>query len=615
MPQRALTAAVGLAPFLVFLVCEALRPFPFTTTNDNWSYFLPLLTRVTDSWLDGAPLRIVWEVGQGWAPWESGQAAWLSPVPVFSAFFTRTFADPIWLLEVDAGVHILLLGAAAVWAPPTSFSPTQRQATALLLSLAPGPLLIGMNWHNYLMPAPWFLVLLGFVWRALDRDRGWSARESVVVVVASLLFFSAAHPQMMVIGCGFLALFAVGVAKNRLGVEVVLRLALAQLPVVPPLLFLWLAAANAPPIWMAQRARGSFLDKSLAPLEGLLALVTGPTFVAFGGPFFLPLVVALVVFGVRERRRRLVAVAVFIVILLVPRLFPPIDWLMVGPLASFRFVSKLTVYAGPVVAALFMSTRWRWRSAVAVVVAVWGALVVVAANDEQTTMNAAHVTGAAGLRDLGRRCLDEAGVKEGERLAFIGDLLYQRDFGHVPLGLVAMMNQATLTLGRESANLYEPLEPKELFFAHGALTAWWRNTPIAATDEVRLQALRNSGVRWLVSVDRGQFDGRTPALPKREVCGLFFAELPDARPFLPDLERSADGTLTTPKATAAPPPASLTARSLHWQRQSDGRWQSRPALPGALWLWGSLAALVLGLVAVTFAPRLFPGLSPPTPRG
>lgn len=611
-----MTAAVALAPFVVFLVCEVLRPFPFTTTNDNWSYFLPLLTRVTDSWLDGAPLRIVWELGQGWAPWESGQAAWLSPVPVFSALLTRSVGDPIWLLEVDAGVHVLLLGAAALWAPPTSFSPTQRRAAALLLSLAPGPLLIGMNWHNYLMPAPWFLLLLGFVWRALDRDRGWTPREGVVVVVVSLLFFSAAHPQMMVIGCGFLALFALGLARNRLGVEVVVRLALAQVPVVPALLFLWLAAANAPPIWMAQRARGSFLDKSFAPLEGLLALVTGPTFVAFGGPVFLPLIVALVVLGVRERRRRLVGVAVFIVILLVPRLFPPIDWLMVGPLASFRFVSKLTVYAGPVVAALFMSTQWRWRNLTAVVVAASSAVVVVAANDQQTTLNAAHATGAGGLRDLGRRCLDEAGVNEGERIAFIGDLLYQRDFDHVPLALVAMMNQATLTLGRESANVYEPLEPKELFVAHGALTAWWRNTPIAASDEVRVAALRNSGVHWLLSLDRGQFDLRTPPLPTTQVCGIFFAALPDPQPFLPGMVRGRDGTLTTTTTTSTmPPPATMTARPQQWQRLGDGRWQSRPALPATTWLWGSLAALVLGLVGVTFAPRLIPGLSPRTPRG
>jgi hypothetical protein len=196
------------APVAFFVVFELQRPLPFSTTNDNWSYFLPLMLRVQDAWLSGGPLRVVWDVGQGWSPWDSGQVGWLYPVPLVAAVVVRLLGDRVLFLEVDAFVHLALLGASAWWCAPPSLRGRSRAAFVWLVALAPGPLLVGMNWHDYLTPAPWFLVLLGSCWRAVDRASPWTRREVVVVVVASLLFFLAAHPHMFVLGCAFLALFS-----------------------------------------------------------------------------------------------------------------------------------------------------------------------------------------------------------------------------------------------------------------------------------------------------------------------------------------------------------------------------------------------------------------------
>ena len=593
--SRAALWLAALAPLLLWFAFQLQRPFPFTTTNDNWGYFLPLMTKTTTAWLDGHSLRVLWDLGQGWSPWESGQVGWLSPLPVVAALIARLAGDPLLLLEVDAALHLLVLGLVAVVIPPGRFSGWSRVALALGLGLAPGPILVGMNWHDYLTPAPWFLLLLGMVWRAVDDDRTWTARESVVVVVVSLLFFSAAHPQMVVLGHGFLTLFALTCAQRwRRGVDIVVKLAIAQLGVVPPLLYLMLAAADGSPVWRQVRDTASLLTGVLPPVQGLFAVGVGPWAATTAAAFFNPLLLVLVVVGVVKRRPGIAAAAALMLVLLLPTLLPAIEHIFVGGLASFRFPVKLACYVSPLAVALWFVLHVRFREVVAVIAAAAGVVVCLVGNDTGTTFNSAHMLGAGKLAALGKSCLDDVGVAAGERIAFIGDLKHSRSFDLTPIALMAMANNAPRVFGHSSAHLYEPLESEGFSNAHGGLTAFWRGSPLAMSDEPRLELLRRSGTTWLLALTREELG----PLPAAFVCDVWFARLPAARAFpgpRNDVTIDSAGVLTTTKAQPAAP-ALDTARPLTWQALDDGRWQAVPPLPQRKWWVATVGALLLSLL-------------------
>ncbi len=598
--RRLALAAAAFAPLLLFLLLELQRPFPFSTTNDNWGYFLPLMTKTTSAWLDGHSLRVVWELGQGWSPWDSGQVGWLSPFPVVAALITRLLDDPLALLEVDAGLHLLLLGLAAVIAPPARFSGWTRVALALALGLAPGPIIVGMNWHDYLTPAPWFVLLLGLVWRAVDDDRCWTARESAAVVVVSLLFFSAAHPQMVVLGHACLTLFAFTCARSRAGIDVVVRLAVAQLAVMPALFYLMWAAADGSAMWRYARANSSLLEGALDPVDGLGAITMGPWTADHAAAFFNPMLLLLIVVGIALRQIRFALAALVLVVLLVPSVFPPVGALFVGGLSSFRFPSKFACFAGPVAAALWFVLAAHRHQVVAVVVAACGVVVCLLGNEGGTTFNAAHGIGARGLQALGDRCLDEAGVGPGERIAFIGDLKHSRTFADTPLALMAVANNAPVVMGRGSAHLYEPLEPDDLARAHAGLTAFWRGTTLPIMrDPRRLELVRRSGAGWLLAVHQEEL----LTLPSTKVCDVWFARMPGAKTFPgDDVVSDSAGVLTAPPRASAP--VTDTARPLPWQQLDDGSWRAQPPLPRSDWWTATLCGLVLSAVLLRHLPQL-----------
>jgi hypothetical protein len=614
---RWVALAGALAPVFLFLVAECQRPLPFSTTNDNWSYFLPLLGRVQEAWFSGGPLRVVWDVGQGWSPWESGQIGWLYPVTLLAGAIVRVIGDPVLLLEVNAGVHLVLLALAASWCPPPSYRGSDRAALVAVLAAAPGPLLIGMNWHDYLLPAPWFLVLLGLCWRAVDRAVPWDRREAAGVLGASVLFFLAAHPHMFVLGCAFLALFVlvtaaqhVDAGARRIGVDVVVRLAVAQLPALPALGFLAHAAAQASPVWQAVRQKASVLEGSLGAVEGVAAVIIGPWFSPGHAALFCPLLFALFVLGTLRQRPALVALPILLVVLVVPRLFPSIDWLFVGPLSSFRFPEKLTVYVGPVVAALwfvFGERRGFFRRDVVAGIAAAGSMVVfVVDHDAHTTLGVAHATGPRGLVTHAERCLAEVGVQRGERIAFTRDIPYDRDWHQYPLLLPAIFNHAPLLYGRQSTHVYEPLEPDVIAVAHGRLTAFWRTATVDCRDPATLQMLRATGTDWVVGLTRLD----VAPLPATTACGLAFARVPDPEPFPgPGLRADAVGDLWTTEASLSSPPSTPNvARPLEWTRTDDGRWRGRHPLPA--WPWGAatLTAVVVALLALGRPAARWPGL-------
>lgn len=604
------TVVAACAPVVLFVIAERQRPLPFSTTNDNWSYFLPLLGRVQEAWWSGAPLRVVWDVGQGWSPWESGQVGWLYPFTLIAGGVVRALGEPLLLLEVNAFVHMLLLAVAAWWCPPPSRTGPDRAALVAALAAAPGPLLVGMNWHDYLLPAPWFLVLLGLCWRAVDRGAVWTRREVAVVVVVSLLSFLAAHPHMFVLGCGFLALFSIVVAYGHadaaarrgrvaVGVDVVARLALAQLPTVPALVFLAQAAGRASPVWQAVRDKASVLEGSLRGLEGVGAVVLGPWFSPGHAALFTPLVLALFVVAVVRRRPGLVLVSLLFVVLLVPHLFPAIDGLFIGPLSSFRFPEKLGVYVGPTTAALWFVFGARAgvlrRDVVGALVAVASMVAFVVDHDRHTTLGAAHATGARGLVEHAERCLAEVGVQRGERLAFARHIAYDRDWAQYPLLLPALFNHAPLLYGRQSAHVYEPLEPDEFAVGHHRLTAFWRSATVDFGDPATLEALRDVGTDWVVGLTARD----VAPLPATRVCGLAFARVPNPRPFPGEgLVADAAGDLWSTSTTLVAPPATPhVLRALQWTHAADGRWRGRHPLP----LWPFVAATFAAGVAAALA--------------
>jgi hypothetical protein len=365
-------------------------------------------------------------------------------------------------------------------------------------------------------------------------------------------------------------------------------------------------------VWRAVRDKASVLEGSATAGQGLVAVVVGPWFSPTHAPIFAPLLLVLFVVAIARQRPPFIVASVLLFVLLVPRAFPLVDRAFVGPLASFRFPEKLAVYVGPVLAALWFVLGARpkneGRSGFAVVAVVVGALsafVVVTGNDASTTMNSAHAVGARGLVDHAETCLQQAGVARGERIAFVDDIPYDRDWSQYPLLLPALFNHAPLLYARRSAHVYEPLEPDDLAVAHGRMTAFWRSPGVRVHDVAAMTALRNSGTDWLVALAKADL----APLPSTSTCGLFFARFPDARAFPGDgLVADARGDLWTTSTTWSAPPVTTLARTLQWTREGDGRWRGRQALPSSSWAWATVAMFVVAGAVLARPATTWPGL-------
>jgi len=141
---------LGVAACLLVLGANCIRPLPFATTDDNWMYFLPLIKAHTDALLGGHPLHMLWQLGAGWSPYESGQIGLYYPPYLVANLLARAIGQPLALLEVSASLHLWAAAVVTWHLVPLEGYRAERYLWALTAIVPVGSLLLGLNWHNYI---------------------------------------------------------------------------------------------------------------------------------------------------------------------------------------------------------------------------------------------------------------------------------------------------------------------------------------------------------------------------------------------------------------------------------------------------------------------------------
>lgn len=603
--ERALLVCIAGA---VVGVLQLLRPLPFASTCDGPIYYLPLIHFTSDAVLAGHWPFILWDVGGGWAPGESGQTSPGYPIYLFANLLARALHDPFAMLEVSAAIHLALAGLLV----RERLRRRERwtRLTAAIVAIAqPAPLLLGISWHNYLASYPWAVAL--FCLFAIDEDD--APPSTFLVVVANTLFYWTAHPQMYVLGWLLLGAWLVaarGVSPRRWRPHLV-GLVAAQLAVVMPLFWLWLQARGANYLVHEARAGADFLLGRAVPLWQ----AAGGSFVGnltrLGhnwakvrtvelGLFYAPLWQVLVYWVVRRKSRlRAASFLLFlgcVFVFLAPRGIEAVKLLAHGPLAEFRWTWKLTMFALPWIslravvilgderARLARTSRW-WKvvSAAPVVVATLGIGVILQGHRFEIwqPLVAHHARGVHGLVDDARAALaalPPRASKHPHRIAFVG----ANNLRNMPASFAGLHGEAVLLSGVESVHIFEHLEDNAAAADHLRLAASWLN-PFIDADAYRARprgmeaALGAIGATALVTTTDGLFpnDERTYRVPDALGRPLWLRTLPD-RPLFPwaqhedGAQRLVDGTLVS---HASEPPQLLTSRPMSWARGDDGTWR------------------------------------------
>lgn len=602
------------------LLANWVRPYPFSTTDDNWMYFLPLIKAHTDALLSGHPLRVLWGVGAGWSPWENAQVGVLYLPYHLANLLARLLGRPLALLEVSAWLHL----AAAAWVThalaPREIQPRIRFGWSVGAMLMPGPLLLGLNWHNYLSCYPWFLALAFLLRRhvtAAPPVTPWR-RDRLVLGGLSLGFFLSAHAQMYVLGIGILALWVLAEVPRRTALRTLLPFLFAQLPALIPLVYLKLLALDGTPDWMGDRNDPFYLLRHAQTLGTVLHgtlfgnLLYTRDFQLWAniswtgvGMFFSPFLVLLARPLWAERRWLLGAFFLACLAFMGAASIPWIRFFGFGPLEGFRWTWKISIFLGPLALVSLLARLPSWRPENGARLA-WGATVLSLvvflrglSFEIWPSLDAAHSIGAPGLVAETQRMAQATGLRPGARLAVLGP------FGMVeplPLPILGLTGDAATLSGLGTAHIYEPMEPEWVSKAHFGLSLPWRvwvPTEAYLEQPARvMEALRAIGVQALVTVaPQAATAPGSRTFTDRLGRTLWVVPVPGAYPgpypsWKEPLAIEGSGVLLAPPSDQ--PPALLSPRPIDWVRTARG-WRGTPR--GLSWGW-LLATGMGGLLTV-----------------
>lgn len=606
---------------LVVLASQWIRPYPFATTDDNWMYFLPLIKSHTDALLRGHPLRILWGLGSGWSPWENAQAGVLYLPYHLANLIARLMGLPLALLEVSAWLHLAAAGWVAHRFCPRELPTRERLGWSLGAVLMPGPLLLGLNWHNYLSCYPWFLALAFFLHRRITSgDPTPSRRERLLFGGLSLGFFLSSHAQMYVIGIGLLILWTLAETPRRESLRALLPFLLAQLPALIPLIYLKLLALDGTQDWMGDRGDPFYLLRHAQTLGTVLHgtvfgnLLYTKDFQLWAnirwtgvGMFFSPFLILL---ARPVWLRRQWTVGLFFLSCLVFMGAASQPWIRLlgfGPLDGFRWTWKVCIFTGPL-ALVSLASRWDTIQNASRVRLVWAgaglSLLVFLRGlsfEIWPSLDAAHPFGAAGIVAETQRMARETGLRPGTRLALLGPFDMVQP---LPLPVLGLVGNAPILSGLGAAHIYEPMEPAWASRAHFGLSLPWRvcvpaQALVDQQDDL-FEALRRIGVQALVTVapEATKVPGNRP-FTDRLGRALWVVPIPWA-PSGPypavdanSLTLSPSGVLSLPPSER--PPSLLTPRTVHWVRNSSGAWTGTPQGVPLGWAWATVLASLMAL--------------------
>lgn len=610
------------------IAASAVRPLPFALTDDNWMYFLPLLKSHWDAALTGNWLSVNWALGPGWSPWESGQIGSVYPPYMLANVIARLLGEPLAMLDVSAAIHLGAAGVVTYRLLPDSVTDPNRLLLALLCQLPTGPLLLGLNWHNYLAPLPWFLAI-GLLLIRHAEGEPWSRADRVLLWAASVLFFIASHIQIYVFGMALLLIWAFVISEPIARNETAKWLIVTQLPAAFPLAYFKWVALGANPDWFVNRESSHFILNHAQHLGTVLQgtlwgnlLFTNDFRLWAGidwrgiGIFFSPGLLLGVPMWVRRGRWRPILFFCFGLMLMGIASVPLLQHLFVGPFAGFRWTWKLSALLGPLAMLTFIR-YWHVeerpdsnREQIAMTLLVVASLFIFLRGlqfEILPSLSDAHQIGPRGLVEETRALASASGLKDGTRVALIGRTNMSQP---LPIPFLGLLGNSPVLSGLESAHVYEPMEPAILLKDHLGLTLPWRGA-IAEEEfftdpETALAALREVGVQAVISMNSSALSvagtteyrdslGRVTYVTR--IDNAMLGPFPDAGSGA--VQRLGDGRLRAGN-TEFPPPL-ISSRTIRWARQADGTWIGTPQVLALHWALGTmvLAALSLWLVLRT----------------
>jgi hypothetical protein len=619
MIPAALGACLVLAGLLV-LAANRVRPYPFSLTDDNWMYFLPLIKGHTDALLGGHLLRVLWGLGSGWAPWENAQVGVFYLPYHLANLLARAMGQPLAILEVSAWLHLAAAGLVTWIFTPGELRPLERLGWAAAAMLMPGPWLLGLNWHNYLSCYPWFLAMALLLRRSVSSGSVPGRGDRLLMGGLSLGFFISAHPQMYVLGIGLLVLWALAEAPRKATLGTLLPFLAAQFPALVPMIFMKILSMNATLEWMGGRDDPDFLLRNAMTMGTVLHgtvlgnLLYTPGFILWAniswtgvGMFFCPCLVLLARPLWLERRWPLGLFFLGCLAFMGAASYPWLRFLEFGPLAGFRWTWKLSMLVGPLaLASLLPRLRpalARHGARVAWLVAALSLLVCFRGLSFEIwpSLDAAHPLGAPGLVAETRAMAQATGLRPGTRVAVLGMLDMAQA---LPLPVLGLIGNAPILSGLDTAHVYEPLEPEWVSQTHFGLSLPWRvyvpAQVLLERPEKVLASMARHGVQALVTLTpeaaslpgcRSYTDRLGRTLWVVPVPGAPTGQYP-AGP-MQTLGLGPSGLLRAPASEQ--PPVLLTPRPVAWVRDAQGAWLGTP--DGLPWGWAA-ATLLVALIAL-----------------
>jgi hypothetical protein len=599
---------------IFYLLISQTRPDLFTLSTDGLSYFVPLISAAHNQWLNAEPLRVLWDLGEGWVPWESSQIGYLYPVYTFVQAIINYFQSPLYFIEISAAVHLSLMSFFAWLAPPIKLTRITRLLYSAAVLMLPGYLMIGTNWHNYLTPIPWYVLIVGLFLNAIVTGEAISFRRALGILLASAMCFSASHPQMYVLGVALLAITATFLSPRQSTLFNVGVLITLQIPFIPSLTYLYLLSIDATPIWASVRAQTSTITTSISLTNGLRGMLFGVGSPALFNPIF-PILMAVALF----QKRYLVAIgSILLIFLIFPSGLPGFLANVVdAALPGFRWPGKLVIFAGPLFIAVLVSLQTNRR--------VWWAIAGAALlmfvhnminNDKATSLRSTHKAGIVGITEKTNFCLQQLSIQQGDRIAFVGDFKYMRSGSAIPLALHGVANNAALLFGLESHHLYEPLEPKGAAAEHQYLTSYWRRSLRPSELNTKLiDKLRHDGVDVLIAADSGALRMlnknimictagayavriKTPPVIESTLFGLS-ADL---------VHKLDNGNILVNHSSNEPPNTHLWRVQQYpdgWERLGANEWRWNAPLPAFKWIALTLICWLFAVWIAWESPRIY----------
>ena len=622
--NKALDAFIALASGLVFYVLiSQTRPDLFTLSTDGLSYFVPLISAVHKQWLSAEPLQVLWSLGEGWVPWESGQIGYLYPVYTLAQAITNHFQAPLYFLEISSALHLALMSFFAWLVPPVKLSRSQRLIYSTSVLLLPGYLMIGMNWHNYLSPLPWFVLILGLFLNTVVTDKNISFRRSLAILLASAMFFSASHPQMYVLGTALLGITAVFLAPNLNTVFKVALLALLQAPLIPSLAYLYFVSVEAAPIWTSVREQASTISTSIPLIRGL----SGTLFSVGSPALFNPILLILITTSLLQKRYLVAIGSILFIFLIFPAGLPEnLANLLDSTLPGFRWPAKLVIFSGPLFIAALVSLRlnkWHWAAIGTAALLMF--IHNLSNNHKATSLSSTHKAGIAQISLETKRCIQQLNIQAGDRIAFVGNFGYLRDGSGIPLAMHGVANNAAILWGLQSHHLYEPLEPAKAAAGHQFLTNYWRKSilPSELNPEF-IDNLQQQGVDLLLATNSLFLEGadRNVLYCDANVYAVRITASPEKQNNLYNprknkiVAKPSNGDLLVNHSGNKPPNLPYWRVNNHpdgWEQLSNNQWLWNAPLPAFKWLALTFVCWLFALLLAWKAPQIQQRLTPQSP--